>query len=203
MSDLLERWLDRATKDLSLDSSRQVCAEIVAHYESACEEALGAGASEEESDRAAVASLGDAASANRAYKKVLLTDADAALLSQTRCGVWPASRRWLWLLPILVCMAAIRFFVTGDSYFGWTLVTGATGFALLLSAFKLPVFTLKRGRIFRAFRWLWLAAILALTMKGSWLMLISCAWPILWVEWRLSTVRRKLPVSQWPKQLYL
>lgn len=50
---------------------------------------------------------------------------------------------------------------------------------------------------------LWLAAILALTMRGSWLMLISCAWPLLWVEWTLFSLRRKLPVAEWPKQLYL
>lgn len=203
MSELLERWMDRASKGLSLDSRRQVWAEIRAHYESACEEALAAGAGEQEADRAAVESLGDAAAANRAYRKVLLTSADAALLRETGCSILSGSRGWPWLLPALIVIAAIRFFATGDAYFGWTLLTGASGMALLLSAFWLPVFTLKRGRIFRMFRWLWLAAILALTMKGSWWMLISCAWPLLWVEWRLSSLRRKLPVSQWPKQLYL
>lgn len=203
MSALLERWLDRATKGLSLDSCWQVLAEIRAHYESACEDALAAGASEEESDRAAVASLGDAASANRAYRKVLLTSADATLLRQTGCGVWSGSRRWLWLLPALILIAGVRFFATGDAYFGWTLLTGGTGMALLLSAFWLPVYTPKRGRIFRTFRLLWLAAVLVLTMKASWLILISCAWPLLWVEWRMSSLRRKLPVAQWPKQLFL
>jgi hypothetical protein len=203
MSELLERWLGRATKGLSSDSRQQVWAEIRAHYASACEDALAAGASEADSDRAAVALLGDAAAANREYRKVLLTSAEAALLRETRCGVWSGSRRWLWLLPTLILIAAIRFFATGDAYFGWTLLTGAGGFTLLFGASKLPVFTPNRGRIFRALRWLWLAAILALTMKGSWLMLITIAWPLFWVEWKLSSLRRKLPVSRWPKQLYL
>jgi hypothetical protein len=203
MSELLEIWLGHATKRLSHDSRQQVWAEIRAHYESACEEALAAGASEEESDRTAVTSLGDAAAANRAYRKVLLTSAEAALLRETRYGLGCGSRRWLWLLPTLILIAAIRFFATGDAYFGWMLLTGAAGFALLLSAFKLPVFTPNRGRIFRALRWLWLIAILTLTMKSSWLMLITYTWPVFWVEWRLASLRRKLPVAQWPKQLYL
>ncbi|HMD48801.1 MAG TPA: hypothetical protein VKG79_06875 [Bryobacteraceae bacterium] len=203
MSGLLEAWLKRATRHLSEGSRAQVRTEIEAHYESACEEALGGGASAGEADRAAVASLGDPGAANRAYRKVLLTDMEAALLRETRCGVWSGSKRWLWLLPTLVLIAGIRFLATGDAYFGWTLLTGASGLALLASAFRLPVYTPVRGRIFRAFRLLWLAAILALTMRGSWFMLISCAWPLLWVEWTLFSLRRKLPVAEWPKQLYL
>jgi hypothetical protein len=203
MSELLEDWLDQATKGLSSNSREQVWTEIRAHYESACEEALAAGASEEQSDRAAVVSLGDAAAANRAYRKVLLTSADARLLRESSCALLSGARRWLWLLPTLILIAGIRFFATGDSYFGWTLVTGATGMALLLSAFWLPVYTLQRGRFFRTFRLLWVAAILALTMKNSWLMLITTAWPLMWVECRLFLLRRKLPVAQWPKQLYL
>lgn len=203
MSDLLEHWLERATKGLSSDSGRQVWTEIRAHYESACQEALAAGASEEESDRAAVVSLGDPAAANRGYRKVLLTSAEARLLRETSCAFWSGSRRWLWLLPVLIVLAGIRFFAMGDAYSGWTLLAGASGIALLMSAFWLPVFTVARGRVFRAVRWLWLAAILALTMRGSWLMLLTCAWPLVWAEWRLFAVRRKLPVSQWPKQLYL
>jgi len=206
MSVLLEGWLKRAIRHLSAESRAQVRTEIETHYQSACEEALANGASADHADRTAVASLGDPAAANRAYRKVLLTSTEAALLHETRCGVWSGSKRWLWLLPTLVLIAAIRFFATGDAYFGWTLLTGAAGLVLLASAFRLPVYTPARGRIFRTFRLLWLAAILALSMKGmkdSWIMMLSCAWPLLWVEWTLFSLRRKLPVAQWPKQLYL
>jgi hypothetical protein len=210
MSVLLEIWLKRATRHLSEESRAQVRTEIEAHYESACEEALASGASADQADRTAVGSLGDPASANRAYRKVLLTSTEAALLHETRCGVWSGSKRWLWLLfwllPTLILIAAVRFFATGGAYFGWTLLTGAAGQALLTSAFRLPVYTPARGRIFRTFRLLWLVALLALSMKGmkdSWIMMLSCGWPLLWVEWTLFSLRRKLPVARWPKQLFL
>ena len=40
------------------------------------------------------------------------------------------------------------------------------------------------------------------TLKWSWL-LISCLWPVFWVEWTRASIRRKLQVADWPKQLYL
>jgi len=40
------------------------------------------------------------------------------------------------------------------------------------------------------------------TLKMSWL-LISCLWPMAWIEWQRVSIRRKLPVAKWPKQLYL
>ena len=39
-------------------------------------------------------------------------------------------------------------------------------------------------------------------LKQSWL-LVALAWPIIWVEWTHSSVRRKLAVAQWPGPLYL
>ena len=39
-------------------------------------------------------------------------------------------------------------------------------------------------------------------LKWSWL-IASCLWPVVWIEWTRISIRRKLPVSQWPKQLYL
>ena len=36
----------------------------------------------------------------------------------------------------------------------------------------------------------------------SWL-LISCLWLVARIEWTRVSIRRKLPVAEWPKQLYL
>jgi hypothetical protein len=202
MSKLLEVWLDRATRNLSAPSKDRVRAEIQAHYESAREEGLAGAVSAEDADRRAVALLGDAAEANREYRKVLLTSAEVALLRETRCGVWAASWRWLWVLPLVVMIFGIRSLATGDAYFGWMLLLGAVGMGALVAAPRLPVYTPVRGRVFRVFRMLWLAAMLMLALKGSWLML-PVAWPLLWTEWRLYSLRRKLPVGEWPKQLYL
>jgi hypothetical protein len=36
-----------------------------------------------------------------------------------------------------------------------------------------------------------------------WWLLMSCLWPVVWIEWARISIRRKLPVAEWPKQLYL
>ena len=64
----LDVWIGRATHDLSLTSAAQVRAEIQEHFESAREAAIGAGASPNDADRAAVAALGDPRAANCEYR---------------------------------------------------------------------------------------------------------------------------------------
>jgi hypothetical protein len=86
------------------------------------------------------------------------------------------------------------------------LLTAGTGMGLLFAAPLLPIYTPSRARIFRFVKWGVLVAMLVLAfgpmaLKWSWL-LTSCLWPMAWVEWRRMSIRRKLPVSKWPKQLY-
>ena len=64
----LEQWLADATRGLSPESAAQVRAEIQQHYDSACE----AGGD-------AIAALGNPRAANRAYRKVLLTEQEAMM----------------------------------------------------------------------------------------------------------------------------
>ena len=77
---------------------------------------------------------------------------------------------------------------------------------LFLAPF-LPIYTRSRGRIFRAVKWIVLTGLLGFAfgsqgLKGSWL-IASSIWPMLWIEWTRISLRRKLPIEQWPKQLYL
>ena len=58
-----------ATRGLSAESAAQVRAEIQQHYDSACE-----------AGDDAIAALGDPRAANRAYRKVLLTEQEAKFL---------------------------------------------------------------------------------------------------------------------------
>lgn len=56
-------------------------------------------------------------------------------------------------------------------------------------------------------KWVVLAAMPLLafgpdTLTFSWLV-IAFLWPVAWVEWTRISIRRKLPVAQWPKHLYL
>ena len=210
----LESWLTQATRCLSKDSIAQVRSEIQEHYESARAAALSGGATidEVEADRLAVADLGDARIANCQYRKVLLTSSEARMLRE---GNWEAraicSRAWLqWLLlamPVAALFAATALFLTGASSLAWTLLAGGIGIGFLFAAPFLPVYTPARGRVFRGVKWVVLLAILRLafgpdTLKWSWL-LFSSLWPMFWIERTRVSIRRKLPVADWPKQLYL
>jgi hypothetical protein len=64
----LEKWLSDATRGLSAESAVQVRAEIQEHYDSA-----------REAGDDAITALGDPRAANRAYRKVLLTQQEAML----------------------------------------------------------------------------------------------------------------------------
>jgi hypothetical protein len=208
----LDGWLVQATRRLSRDSADQVRAEIREHYELARESAVSHGASADEADRTAVASLGDARTANRQYRRVLLTSGEARLLRE---GNWEAraicSRPWakrlLLILPVAALTASAAWFARGDSALAWALLAGGMAMGLIFAAPFLPVYTPTRGRAFRIVKWILLLATLVLAfapdpLKWSWL-LFSCLWPMAWIEWRRISIRQKLPVSKWPKQLYL
>ena len=202
----LEIWLKRATRHLSRDAAAQVRREIGEHYDAALECATARGVSFEEADCLALAALGDARSANRQYRKVLLTSSEARLLRQ---GNWEAravcSRRWV--LPVSVWLAAIGLYLAGSIVMARVLVVGGTAIGVIFFATFLPVYTPARGRVFRGVKWVMLAVILLLafsplTLRWSGL-LFSCVWPVAWIEWTRASIRRKLPVEKWPKQLYL
>ena len=205
----LETWLKQATRHLSATSTALVRSEIQEHYESARDEALSGGASPEDADRMALASLGDAATAGRHYRRVLLTTSEDLLLRETTWEARAICSRlgWLFSIPAAVLCLGIWFFFTGQTYLGLPFIVMAAGMSLLLARPLLPINTPARARMFRGVRWAWLAAVLLLAfwpdlLKQSWL-LAAVAWPIIWVEWTLFSVRRKLAVANWPRPLYL
>ena len=208
----LDSWLNQATRRLSKDSAAQVRREIQEHYESAREAAMSGGATTEEAHGAALAALGDGKAANRQYRNVLLTREEARMLRE---GNWEAravcSRAWLkWLLlalPLAALMVAAGFFSSGATTLAWKVLVGGIGMGLLFTPPFLPIYTPSRGRVFRIVKWVVMLAMLGLAFgpaafKMAWL-LISCLWPMAWNEWTRISIRRKLPVAQWPKQLYL
>ena len=201
----LDGWLKQATRHLSRDSAAQVRTEIQEHYESALEAAMSGGASTEEADRLAVTALGDAKDANCKYRNVLLTSAEARMLRE---GNWEAravcSRPWLKWGALLVAAAL---FLTGAITVAWALLVGGIAMGLLFAAPFLPVYTRSRGRVFRCVKWAVLLGTLGLAfgpdvLKWSWL-LFSCLWPMVLIEATRISIRRKLPIAEWPKQLYL
>jgi hypothetical protein len=208
----LDGWLKQATRHLSQDSAAQVRAEIREYYESAREAAMSGGATADDADQQAIATLGDARTANCQYRNVLLTAAEARLLRQ---GNWEAraicSRVWLkWILvalPLAALIAATVFLLMGAVETARILLVSGIGMGILFAAPMFPVYTPSRSRIYRIVKWLVMIAILALAfgpdaLKWSWL-LISCLWPVFWIERTRSSIRRKMRVAEWPKQLYL
>ena len=206
---ILEAWLKRATWRLSSKSSAQVRSEIEDHYEAAREEAFSNGATPEEADRTAVASLGDARVAGRQYRQVLLTNSEASMLSEAR---WEARMlcpllRWMTLIPVAMLSVAMWLFATGNAYLGLLLTVGAAGPGLLVVSPLLPIHTPAQARVFRGLRWAWLAAVLIVAawpdLRRQWWLIATCAISLSLVEWTLFSLRRKLPVAKWPRVLYL
>jgi hypothetical protein len=206
----LDTWLKQATRHLSKDSIAQVRGEIQEHYESARAAAITTGATADEADSLALRDLGDARAANCQYRNVLLTSAEVRMLRE---GNWEAravcSRAWLkWLLLAMsgaVVFAAATLFLRGSIAAVSALLVGGVG--LLFATPFLPICTPSRGRIFRVVKWVVLLGMFGLAfgpdvLKWSWL-LFSCLWPMAWIEWTRVSIRRKLPVAEWPRHLYL
>jgi hypothetical protein len=208
----LDVWLNDATKHLSQNSVERVRSEIREHYDAAREAALGDGASEEEADRLAVHALGNATTANRQYRQVLLTSAEARML---RNGNWEAravcARPWLKALllaiPATAVVAAVVLFLNGTTDIARLFLTGGLGVGVVLATPFLPIYTPARSRVVRVVKYAVLFCLVVLpfgtdALRWSWLV-VSCLWPIIWIEWTRISIRRKLPVAEWPKNLYL
>jgi hypothetical protein len=209
----LDSWLTQATRHLAKNSVAQVRSEIQEHYESARADAMSRGATADEADRLAVAALGDAKVANCQYRNVLLTTAEARVLGE---GNWEAkvycSRSSMrWAIPSLALAAlasASEFFRLGRTDVAWTLVAGSLAIGYLFTAPLLPIYTPSRGRFFRVGKWVVMVGAFviilgpAVALKWSWL-LFAALWPMAWTDWTRVSIRCKLPIAEWPKQLYL
>jgi hypothetical protein len=200
MSTELEIWLKQATRQLSKDSAARVRTEILEHYDAA----MSGGATSE----AALNALGDARVANRQYRQVLLTSAEAKLLGDGNreermvCS-YPWLKGILLAIPAVVLLAGLVFLLKGKTDIAKGLMEGAIGIAVWSATPFLPIYTPWRGRFLRLIKWsVLLAAMGMVGFQWSWLFISCLSW-IAWMEWTRISIRRKLPVGQWPKQLYL
>lgn len=208
----LDGWLKQAVRCLSKDSAEQVRNEIRDHYESEREAAMARGAGSDESERIAVQALGDPREANRQYRKVLLTSSEAALLHKSsleaRAICSRISLKWALLaMPGILLLASVGLLALHNADLVRGFLTLSTVMAVLLISPFLPIYTPSRGRVFRVIKWTVMIGGVALlygrsTLQWSWL-LVSCFFPVFWTEWKRIIIRRKLPVADWPRQLYL
>lgn len=208
----LEVWLNQAVRGLSKDSAETVRREIQEHYDSAREAALSSGFDSEQAERTAVQALGDPRVANRQYRKVLLTKSEAAILRQSNSeSRMICSNLWMkWMLlstpGTLLLLSAVFLAMHQLMLARGVLVFGALMAIFFVPPF-LPIYTTARGRIYRAIKWtVLLGGVLVLfgvdSRNGLWLA-SCCFFPMLFTEWKRMMIRRKLPISQWPRQLYL
>ncbi len=199
----LESWLTEATRSLSEDSATQVRREIGEHYESS----LVRDVTPDEADRLAIEALGDAKAANRQYRKVLLTSSEARMLRQSNrearafCSV-PLLKGLLIAVSVVVLFGATISFRAGAIFMAQTFLLGWVLVSVLAFAPFLPVYTPSRGRVFRVVKWVALLVALWLALKITPLF-FACLWALTWVEWTRASIRRKLPIAEWPRQLYL
>ncbi len=208
----LESWLKEATRRLAAESAAQVRAEIREHYELARNASMNDAATADDAGGFALRALGDAKTANRQYRRVLVTSAEARMLRKGNLEARVVcSRRWLKRLvtavPVAIAGAAAALFLNGHSAAGRDVLIAGAGMSPLFAAFLLPICTPARGRVFRVIKWIAITGTLLVilgpeTFKWSWL-LISSLWPLAWTDWTRASIRRKLPVKAWPRHLYL
>jgi hypothetical protein len=206
----LDTWLAKATDGLSAESAAQVRAEIGEHYQSAHQAAVNLGASPREADVMAVAALGDAKSANRQYRRVLLTLREAKLLEAMNVergapavGPHPTLARWAARILMAEAVAGLLFAAAKDH--AWSYFAMALAGMWVASRFA-PVRTPSRSRVYRVAKW---AALLgAVTLvgwygSGPWWVGMGALVAAGYWEYVRMSIRRKLPVAQWPRRLFL
>jgi hypothetical protein len=169
-------------------------------------------AAADEADRLALSSPGNPGVVNRQYRRILLTSAEDRMLRDgNREALAVCSRPWLkWMLlavPLAALSAAPVLFLNGAVEGARALLSGGTALGVFFAAPLLPIYTPPRARVYRVVKWVALIGVFILvvgsyTLKYMWL-LASCAWIPVWTEWTRSPIRRKLPVTEWPKHLYL
>lgn len=201
----LEQWLGVATSGLCESAAERVRAEISEHYLSAIESAGEGGCDSADVERRAVASLGDAKAANRQYRRVLLTERETRLLRELTS--WGPHHVIGILLLVTTAIFAISIRTTQFNY-----MFVAAAIEGLLRA--VPISTIGAGWVVRIVRWgnmavfygTWFATVLALG-NHSVFVLTALLLPLLGAavhtEYKLFVIRRKLPVAQWPRRLWI
>jgi hypothetical protein len=106
------------------------------------------------------------------------------------------------LLTVFVMLGATTLLAGATSVTWKKFILGWVVVSLLAFSPFLPVYTPSPSRVVRIVKWVFLVAALGMAFHWSWLF-VACLWPLAWVEWTRASIRRKLPVAEWPRQLYL
>ncbi len=110
-------------------------------------------------------------------------------------------------IPVAALTASWALYLWGSTEFTRVLLAAGLGMGLIFLAPFFPLYTPARGRVFRGIKWVVIVGMLVLAfgsdaLQWSWLLASSLA-PMAGIEITRASIRRKLPVEQWPRQLYL
>jgi hypothetical protein len=204
----LWNWLNAATQGLSAESRIRIEKEIRAHFESARESEIATCANPEEAGLSAIISLGDPKAANRAYRKVLLTQADERLLIRFRYNRLDVIYSTAVFLGIALFWIAIGFREFSALNNGQTLLLVLVFFALALRPWIASKRNRTCSRIYSSFYLAGLVGFLFLMdnpqvqlgLFVSFIVIIVAGWPTIR---RCQQLRSKLPVEKWPDELFM
>ena len=200
----LEQWLEVATRGLCDSAAARVRAEIGEHYLSAIESAGSAGVDQRDAERRALHALGEAKVANRQYHRVLLTESEARTLSRLTSR-WPPVVGILLLAPFAIYAIFTR---TSELNFLFA-------FCVVEVALRaIPVSSIRAGWVVRIFRWvnltvfytMWLVGVMDLGKSPAVLLVGMTLFNVVAVvhtEYTRFVLRRKVPVEQWPRMLWI
>ncbi|HET9385746.1 MAG TPA: hypothetical protein VFO67_11405 [Gemmatimonadales bacterium] len=201
----LEQWLSVATRGLCDSAAERVRGEIGEHYASALESAGTADVDPLDAERRVLSALGDAKTANRQYRRVLLTEGEDVLLRGLMSRM-----RWVWVGIVALLSALALVFIPGNTpgysytkYFLTMVVIDA-----VLQA--IPVGSSRAGWIVRTVRGGVLTIGMTMTLVsglGDRRVYVSPAGAaivfIIHSEYKLFVLRRKVPVERWPRRLWV
>ena len=207
----LQVWLKRVTRGLSREAAHQVRHEIEDHYLSARDAALEQGAAPDQADRQALAALGDAEIANMRYRSVLLTKEEAKMLRGVkrdgeffRCR--PELGRAFRLGPcLLLCVAAAAYAMDAPNL-ARIMLAATLGLGMIFTVPTFSIYTPARSKVYRHAKGpvVLLALWLANGPSFHWLGITLIGLAVFgWTELVCASLRKKLPVEQWPYMLYL
>jgi len=200
----LEQWLEVATQGLCDSAAARVRAEIGEHYLSALESANSAGVDQRDAERRALNALGEAKVANRQYRRVLLTESEARTLSGLTSR-WPHPFGIFLLVAMAIGAIALR-----TAQFNYLFAY----FVVLVVLRALPVSSIRAGWVVRIFRWvnltvfytMWLVGVMDLGKSPAVLLVGMTLFNVVAVvhtEYTRFVLRRKVPVEQWPRLLWI
>ena len=197
-------WIGRATRELSRESRVRVEQEIRDHYESALDDELASGTDPDVAGLFALNALGDPKAANRAYRKVHLTEEDERELRDSK------NRRKLEIFAtayfLFLGFASLAAGIQESLYeYGPQDLAGILGLMLALQPWIVRKRSLMWSRMFYG-----VVGILCLPLiyflDDLYQPLVTGAvffvalWPRTKRHWQL---RRKLPIEKWPDGLFM